>query len=91
MVAEQTLNNVTTLKFIPFFVEPEGQVQWKEWLTPERRILLERLTTLQPIKKLLAFHGTVRSLPYSQEPVTCPCPEPDESSLHFPPHYLRPT
>jgi hypothetical protein len=30
----------------------------------------------------------VHSLPFSQEPTTGPCPEPDESSPHLPSHQM---
>ena len=29
------------------------------------------------------------SSPYTQEPATCPCPEPDQSSLRYPPNLSK--
>jgi len=44
------------------------------------RVLLEKLTGSQLVKKFPAFYGTQGSLPQSQVPATCPYPEPDRSS-----------
>jgi len=41
-------------------------------LTPWSRVLLEKLTGFQLVKKFPAFMEPVGSLPHSQEPVTCP-------------------
>jgi len=58
-------------------------------LTPASRVLLEKLTDLQLIKKLSRiFMEPEGSLPHSQVPVTCPCPEPDGSSPY--PHIPLP-
>ena len=40
------------------------------------RILPQKQTDPQLFKKFLAFFGTEGSFPFSQEPATCPCPEP---------------
>jgi len=40
--------------------------------TPWCRVLLEKLTGLQLVKKFPAFHGTRTSLPYSQRPPPVP-------------------
>jgi hypothetical protein len=53
-------------------------------LTPWSRALIEKLTSLQLVKKFTAFYGTESSLPYSQVPATCPYPEPTPSSPHHP-------
>jgi hypothetical protein len=49
--------------------------------------LLEKLTVAQLVKELSTFTKPENSLQYSQNPVTDPCPEPDESNLH--PHTLH--
>ena len=49
-------------------------------ITPESRILLEKLTVPQLVKKLPAFNGTRRLLLHSQEPATCLNPVPNKSS-----------
>ena len=49
-------------------------------LTPWSRVLLEKLTGLQLVKKFLAFYGTRKFIPHSQMSVTCPYPEPARSS-----------
>jgi hypothetical protein len=41
-------------------------------LTPRSRVLLEKLTSSQLVKKFPAFYGTEVSLPHLQEPTTCP-------------------
>ena len=54
-------------------------------LTPWSRVLLEKLTVLQLVKK---FHPILWNpegySPYSQVPATFPYPEPTPSSLHNP-------
>jgi hypothetical protein len=52
--------------------------------TPRSRVLLEKLTVIQPVKKSPAFMETEGSSPRSQQPATGPYPEPDESSPHPP-------
>jgi len=51
------------------------------------RVLLEKLTSSQLVKKLPAFYGTRSSLPHSQVSATCPYPESDRSSPC--PHILQ--
>ena len=48
-------------------------------LAPYGRVLLEKLTGFQPVKKLTHFMEPVGSLPHSQVPNTCPYPEPARS------------
>ena len=48
--------------------------------TPWSRVLLQKLTSFQPIKKFPALHGTRRFITALQEHATCPCAEPDQSS-----------
>jgi hypothetical protein len=55
-------------------------------LTPWSRILLEKLTGLQLVKKFPALYetrGFITTLPHSQVPATCPYPEPDQSSPYL--------
>jgi len=49
---------------------------------PWSRVLLEKLTGFQLVKKFPAFMEPVGSLPHSQKPVSCPYPEPIRSSPH---------
>jgi hypothetical protein len=58
-------------------------------LTPSSRVLLEKLTSSQPVKKLPHFMEPEGSLPHSQVPTTCPCPELDQSSPCPQPHFLK--
>jgi hypothetical protein len=48
-------------------------------LTPQSRVFLENLLVAQLLKKVSSFCVT---LPFSQQPTTGPCPEPDQSSSH---------
>ena len=60
-------------------------------LTPWSRVLFEKLTSFQPVKKFPTFYGTQRfkgSITHSQVPFTCPYPEPAWSSPY--PHILLP-
>jgi hypothetical protein len=47
--------------------------------TPWSRVLPEKLTGLQPVKKFPSLMEPERSIPHSQGPATCPCPESDQS------------
>jgi hypothetical protein len=51
-------------------------------LTPWSRVLLEKLTCFQLLQKFPAFYRTRRFMTALTRPVTCPCPEPDQSILH---------
>jgi hypothetical protein len=56
-------------------------------LTPYSRVLLEKLNRSQLVKKFHAIIVPEGSLPHSQEPATCPYPEPARSSpclVHIP-------
>ena len=53
-------------------------------LTPLSRVLLEKLTGLQVVKKFPTFLEPEGSSSYSQVPATCPYPEPTPSSPHNP-------
>ena len=57
-------------------------------LTPNKRVLLEKLTCFQLMKKFPAFMEPEGSLPPSEVPATCPYPEPARSSPY--PHILIP-
>ena len=58
-------------------------------LTPWSRVLLEKLNGSQLVKKFPAFYGTRRSIAALQEPATCPCSEPDQSTPFSPSHFLK--
>ena len=58
-------------------------------LTARSRVLLEKLTVPQLVKKFSAFYETKGSLPSSQQPATCPYPEPDQSSPCPPSQFLK--
>jgi len=49
-------------------------------LTPWSRVLLQKLTGSQLVKKFPALMEPEGSLPHSQVPETCPYPEPAQSS-----------
>jgi hypothetical protein len=49
-------------------------------LTPWSRLLLEKLTGSQLVKKFPPFYGTRRFITAFKVPATCPYPEPDQSS-----------
>jgi len=49
-------------------------------LTPWSRVILEKLTGSQLVKKFTAFIEPEGSLPHSQVPASCPYPEPARSS-----------
>ena len=57
-------------------------------LTPCSRVLLEKLTGLQLVKKFSTFYGTRRFITAAQEPTTCPYPGPARSSPY--PHIPLP-
>jgi len=57
-------------------------------LTPNSRVVLEKLTDSQPVKKFPAFYGTKSPLPHSQVPATFPYSEPAQSSPYS--HILLP-
>jgi hypothetical protein len=48
-----------------------------------------KLTDSQLVKKFPTFYGTQGSLPHSQEPATCPYPEPDQFSPCPPSYFLK--
>jgi hypothetical protein len=58
-------------------------------LTPWSRVLLEKLTGSQLVKKFPAFYGTPSSLPHSQMPATYPYPELYQSSPCPTSHFLK--
>ena len=57
--------------------------------TPRSRVLLEKLTGSQLVKKFPAFLEPEGSSPYSQVPATCPYPEPHQSIPFSPPDFLK--
>jgi hypothetical protein len=63
-----------------------GGLVLKILFIPWSRILLEKLTGSQLVKKFPAFMETEGSLPHSQVPANCPYHEPDQSNpyLHIP-------
>jgi hypothetical protein len=48
--------------------------------TPRSKGLPEKLTGPQPVENFSHSMKSEGSLPHSQEPANCPCPEPDRSS-----------
>jgi hypothetical protein len=52
-------------------------------LTPWSRVLLEKLTGLQLVKKFPHFIEPEGSLPHSQVPATCPYPDPARSLFAY--------
>jgi len=56
-------------------------------LTPLCKVVLEKLTGLQLVKKCPVFHGPECSSPHSQTSAICPYPGPAQSSpyTHIPP------
>ena len=58
-------------------------------LTPWSRVLLEKLTGFQLVKKFPAFMEPESSLPHSQMPAICPYPEPARY-IPYPPHIPLP-
>ena len=65
---------------------PYATIMLTYLLTPWSRVLLEKLTGSQLVKKFPAFYGSRGLLPHLQVPSTCPYPEPAQSSLcpHIP-------
>ena len=57
-------------------------------LTPWSRVLLQKLTGFQLVKKFPVLYGILISLQNSQVPATCPYPEPIRSSPY--PHIPLP-
>ena len=53
-------------------------------LPPQNIVFFEKLPVPQPVKKLPSLYRTRMSLPCAEEPVTCPCPEPHQSSPRHP-------
>jgi len=58
-------------------------------LTPWSRVLLEKLTGFQLVKNSLHFMETEGSLPHSQVPTTCPCPQPARNSPYPTSYFLK--
>ena len=71
-----SVTSVTTAALLTFY------------LTPWSRVLLEKLTGFQQVKNSPHFMEPEGSLPHSQVPATCPCPEPARSNPHL--HILLP-
>ena len=71
---------------VDIFSLPYATVILTYLLIPWSRVLLEKLTGSNLIKKFPSFYGSRGSLLHLQVPVTCPYPEPDRSSpcLHIP-------
>jgi hypothetical protein len=57
-------------------------------LTPWSRVLPEKLTGSQLVKKFPAFYGKRRLIAAFTSAATCPSPEPDQSSPRHPSHCL---
>ena len=67
--------------------------QWKTSLPTETSELMEQSVLDKPIinqqVKFPIFHEPKCSLLCLQNPITGPCPEPDESSTTIPPHFFK--
>jgi hypothetical protein len=59
------------------------------FLTPWSRVLLQKVTGSQLVKKFPHFNEPEGSLPLSQMPATCPCPRPDRSNPYPTSHFLK--
>ena len=66
--------------YILFYVVLLGHRTGTYLLTPRSRVLLEKLTSLQLVKKFSNFMGPESLLPHSQVPAICPYPEPPQFS-----------
>ena len=60
-------------------------IDWHPW----SRVLPEKLTDPQLVKKFPTFMEPEGSLPLSLEPATCPYTEPDQSIPCLPSHFLK--
>jgi hypothetical protein len=69
--------------------ETKNNVCLQQVLTPWSRGFLEKLTVSQLVKKFPHFMEPEGSLPHSQEPATCPYPEPAQSSPCPPSHFFK--
>ena len=58
-------------------------------LTPRSRVLHEKLTGFQLVKKLRAYYRTRRFITHLQVPATCPYPEPARSCPYPTPYFLN--
>jgi hypothetical protein len=58
-------------------------------ITQSCKRIPEKLSGPQVLKKFLTFYGTRKLITYSQQPATCPNPEPDRSSPYPHPRSLR--
>jgi len=85
-----TLSDTSLLIYtsLPFHLALRIYIYHVYLLTPCSRVLLQKLTGLQLVKKFLHFREPQGSLPHSQVPATCPSPEPDRSSPY--PHISLP-
>ena len=57
--------------------------------TPRSRVLLEKLTSSQLVRKFLHFMEPKGSIPHLQVPTICPYPKPDQSSPCPTSHFLK--
>ena len=64
-------------KFVGSKYQKKGEEEVTYKLTPWTRVLPEKLTGPQLLKKFPAFYKPEGSLPRLQEPATCLYPEPD--------------
>jgi hypothetical protein len=67
----------------PYFEVGDKWMILRSQLNPRSRVLLEKLTVTQLVKKFPAFMGPEGSLPSSKDPATGPYPEPDKSGQHL--------
>jgi len=79
-----SLNCTRTMKSRVFLSAVASSTKRRFFLSVQimpSRVLFERRTGPQLVKKSSLFMEPEGSLPHLQEPATCPCPEPDQSSL----------
>ena len=76
----------TQRAFSPHTVNGSDHLKTSYLVTAWSKVVLDKLTGCQLVKKFPAFYGTQKvSLPHSQVPATCPYPEPAWSTQSISP------
>jgi len=82
------IQQVSLLKFCLHYFPPIRNTYMRNVyfysLTSLSRVLREKLTRSQLVKKFPAFYGTRSFVTSSKSSATCPYPEPDQSSPYLP-------